>query len=137
MDLAQKLNFNLVSPERSLFSAKVEMVTVPGEEGEMGILPGHAPILSSIRPGLIRVYEQEVIINSFFAAEGFVKVDSCGCMVLADEVIPLQELQEDSLKKDIKNFEEELNSSSILKKKELLKTKISLTHKKLEIINQL
>ena len=55
--MAELLDFELVSPERRLARAKVAMVVVPGAEGDFGVLPGHAPMMSTIRPGAIAIHE--------------------------------------------------------------------------------
>ncbi|MEM8916262.1 MAG: ATP synthase F1 subunit epsilon, partial [Pseudomonadota bacterium] len=91
--MAEKFDFQLVSPERVLFSAEVDMVVVPGVEGNFGVLKGHAPLLSTVRPGIIDVYEERKAISSqIFVAGGFAEVTGSRCTVLAEEASPLSEL---------------------------------------------
>ena len=65
--MAEQLTFELVSPERLLFSTDVEMVVVPGGEGDFGVLAGHAPLVSTVRTGVIDVYGSDSISDSIFS----------------------------------------------------------------------
>jgi F-type H+-transporting ATPase subunit epsilon len=69
--MADKLQFELVSPERLLLSEPVGMVVVPGSEGNFGVLPGHALFISTVRPGVIDVYEDKTITERIFVSGGF------------------------------------------------------------------
>ena len=87
-----RIAFELVSPERLLVSRDVDMVVVPGEEGDFGALPGHAPFMSSVRPGTVEVYEGEEASARLFVAGGFAEVTSDRCTVLAEEAFPLADV---------------------------------------------
>ena len=89
--MADLLNFELVSPERLLSSAKVAMVVVPGSEGDFGVLPGHAPMMSTIRPGIIEVYATEGATPSarYQIEGGFAEVTPEGLTILAEAVTAL------------------------------------------------
>ncbi|GGI83326.1 hypothetical protein GCM10007973_19760 [Polymorphobacter multimanifer] len=80
--------FELVSPERMLASANVAMVVVPGAEGDFGVLPGHAPLMSTIRPGIIEVYATEGSSPSarYEIEGGFAEVTPEGLTILAEAV---------------------------------------------------
>lgn len=82
----------LVSPERLLLSRPVEMATIPAAEGEMGVLPGHAPMIVALRGGVIRVRENGAESERLFVAGGFAEVTPERCTVLADEVVPVAQL---------------------------------------------
>jgi F-type H+-transporting ATPase subunit epsilon len=90
--LADKLQFEVVSPERLLLSRQVDMVVVPGVEGDFGALPGHARFLSAVRPGVIAVYEGAQVVDRIFVAGGFAEVTHAACTVLADEAMALADL---------------------------------------------
>lgn len=85
--MADRIQFELVAPERLILSEMVEMVVVPGTEGNFGVLPGHAPLISTIRPGTIDVYEGRAIRQRIFVAGGIAEVVPERCTVLADEAI--------------------------------------------------
>ena len=86
--MADTLKLELVSPERLLLSEQVEMVLVPGAEGVFGVLPLHAPTLSTLRPGFVDVYQNNAVKERFFVTGGFAEVTATGCTVLVDEAIP-------------------------------------------------
>jgi F-type H+-transporting ATPase subunit epsilon len=91
-----KVAFELVAPERLLFSADVDMVVVPGSEGDFGVLPGHSPLIASVRPGVIDIYEGGIdarfIRERIFVAGGFAEVNEERCTVLAEEALPLRDI---------------------------------------------
>jgi len=68
--MPDRLEFELVTPERLLFSEMVEMVVVPGTEGNFGVLRGHAPLISTIRPGMIEIYEGQTVTRRIFVVSG-------------------------------------------------------------------
>ncbi|MEW6090682.1 F0F1 ATP synthase subunit epsilon [Parvibaculum sp.] len=106
--MAEKLNFDLVSPERLLLSEKVDMVTVPGAEGDMGIMAGHAPAMSTLRPGVIGVQVEGQPERRYFVRGGFAEVTPAGLTVLAEHTVPLAELDADALAREIANAEEDV-----------------------------
>lgn len=106
--MAEKLNFDLVSPERLLLSEQVDMVTVPGAEGDMGIMGGHAPVMSTLRPGVIGVQVEGQPERRYFVRGGFAEVTPAGLTVLAEHTVPLAELDAEALAREIANAEEDL-----------------------------
>jgi len=89
--VASKITFDLVSPEKLLLSQAVDMVTVPGTEGYMGVLAGHAPVVSTLRAGMIDILNDGVDTR-FFIRGGFAEISATKITVLADEAIPMTEL---------------------------------------------
>ena len=102
------LHFELVSPSRLLFSGEVASVTLPGTEGDMGILPGHAPVLSTLRPGVITVTRDAGEELRIFVRGGFAEVNPSGLTVLAETAIPLSELDATTIAGQVRNAEEDL-----------------------------
>jgi F-type H+-transporting ATPase subunit epsilon len=105
---ADKVRFDLVSPERLLRSEDVDMVVVPGSEGDFGVLPGHAPIISTIRPGVIEVYKGTAAPDRIFIAGGICEVSADRCTVLADDAVEVSTLDRANLEKRLKDAEEDL-----------------------------
>jgi F-type H+-transporting ATPase subunit epsilon len=103
--MADKLQFELVSPEKLLLSEPVGMVVVPGAEGNFGVLPGHALLISTVRPGVIDVYEDRTVTERIFVSGGFAEVTPERCTVLADEAVPLSSLDRAAADADAKTFE--------------------------------
>ncbi len=102
------LHFELVSPARLLFSGDVDSVIIPGTEGEMTILAGHAPLLSTLKPGVITVNKSGGTSERIFVKGGMVEVNPQGLTVLAEVAIPMAELNADALAKQIRNAEEDV-----------------------------
>ena len=102
------LHFELVSPARLLFSGDVASVTVPGTEGEMGIFPGHAPVLSTLKPGVVTVTRDGGSTERIFVRGGFAEVNPKGLTVLAEVAIPIAELDAAALAQQIKDAEEDV-----------------------------
>jgi F-type H+-transporting ATPase subunit epsilon len=90
--MPNQVQFELVTPERLLLSEAVDMVVVPGTEGNFGVLPGHALLMSTIRPGTIEVYQGQRVTRRLFVAGGFAEVTPERCTVLAEEAVPADAL---------------------------------------------
>jgi|SRR5579862_5751414 len=103
--MADKVQFELVSPEKLLLSEAVDMVVVPGTEGNFGVLPGHALFISTVRPGVIDVYEDKNISERIFVSGGFAEVTPERCTVLADEAVPLSSLERGAIEAEAKTLE--------------------------------
>ena len=85
--MADTVEFELVSPSRLLKSEPVEMVVVPGAEGDVGIPPNHSPLICTVRPGVIKVFEGGNVTEEIFVAGGFCEVSPERCTVLAEEAV--------------------------------------------------
>ncbi len=80
------IHFELVTPERAVLSTNAHMVVVPGSEGDMGILAGHAPVMTTIRDGEIRIYSNPTtVVQRITVAGGFAEVNEAGLTVLAEQ----------------------------------------------------
>lgn len=77
--------FELVTPRKVIFSETVDMAVVPGSEGNFGVLKGHAPLISQVRPGFVEIYSGEKVVSRFYVAGGFAEVNGESCSVLAEE----------------------------------------------------
>jgi F-type H+-transporting ATPase subunit epsilon len=108
--MAERVQFELVTPERLLLSEMVEMVVVPGSEGNFGVLPGHAPLISSIRPGTIDVYEGQTVTRRIFVVSGIAEVTPERCTVLADEALPPDELDRAAIEAELQTVQGNLPS---------------------------
>jgi F-type H+-transporting ATPase subunit epsilon len=103
-----ELRFELVAPERLLYSGDVAQVVVPGSEGEFTVLPQHAPVLSTLKPGVLTVTGLDGETSRIFVRGGFAEVNPAGLTVLAEEAIPLAELSSDQLDQQLRDAEEDL-----------------------------
>jgi F-type H+-transporting ATPase subunit epsilon len=125
--------FELVSPERVLLSEEVKMVTVPGEEGDFGVLARHAPLLSSIRPGVVSVTALDGGVRKIFVAGGFADVGPELLSVLAEEAIDVTDLNKAELEGQLKGLEDDLGfAKDDALKTAQLRNQITLTAAKIQ-----
>jgi F-type H+-transporting ATPase subunit epsilon len=108
--MPEQVNFELVTPERVVLSEMVDMVVVPGTEGNFGVLPGHALLISTIRPGTIDVYQSQQVVRRIFVVGGFAEVTPERCTVLADEALPAEELDRATIDAELQVIEGNLPS---------------------------
>jgi F-type H+-transporting ATPase subunit epsilon len=108
--MPDRVQFELVTPERLLLSETVEMVVIPGTEGNFGVLPGHAPLISSIRPGTIDIYEGQAITRRIFVVSGIAEVTPDLCTVLADEAMAPDEVDRGAIEAELQTVEGNLPS---------------------------
>ena len=106
--VADKVAFQLVAPERLLTSAEVDMVVVPGSEGDFGVLPQHSLFMSVLRPGVIETYEGGQVSRRIFVGGGFAEVNARGCTVLAEEAIPVEEIDLEHARRRLANAQDDL-----------------------------
>ena len=108
--MADKLHFELVSPEKLLKSAEVDMVVVPGTEGDFGVLPLHAPVVSTLRTGIIEVHndnDQEKLL----VVGGFAEVNADGLTILAELATPLSEVDRSAYEAQLKDLSEDVQDA--------------------------
>ena len=107
------ISFDLVSPEQLVFNDKAGMIIVPGKEGDIGVLPGHSKLLSSLRAGRVMVYgEDKHLLQSFFVSGGFVEINPEKCIVLAEEVEEMSALDKGTIEQQVRELENETSDES-------------------------
>ena len=94
--MSERLTFDMVSPEKHLFSAEVDVVTVPGSEGDFGVLVNHSPMMSVLRPGIVLV-EDGGTTTRYFVQGGFADVTPDGLTILAEQALALDGEDKDAL----------------------------------------
>ena len=109
--MGDTVQFELVSPERLLVSAPVEMVVGPGAQGDFGVLPGHAPLISTVRTGVISIFDGGKVNRRIFVSGGFAEVTPERCTVLADEAVALESADRTAIDARIKAAREELTDA--------------------------
>ena len=106
----EKLNLEVVSPEKLIMSKSVDMVTVSGTEGDFGVLPGHTALVSSIRPGLLKI-EADKDVEIFFISGGFIEVIEDKVSILATDVISPNDINISKCEDKIKKYNEKIEAS--------------------------
>lgn len=111
--MAEHVRFELVSPEKLVLETEAALVTVPGEEGEFGVLPGHAPVVSGLRPGLVSICEtnDSHVDRRIFVPGGFAEVNGDRLTILAEAAIDPEGVDPARLAQDIRDAEDDLNDS--------------------------
>ncbi len=103
-------HFELVSPERLIFSGDVAQVDVPGEEGEFGVFADHAPYVATLKPGVLTIYRegtpQRIVVRG-----GFAEVGPTGLTVLAEQATPVSEIDAAAIAQAIKDAEEDVSDA--------------------------
>jgi len=107
-----KVTFRLVMPERELLATEADMVVVPGSEGDFGVLHGHAPLISTVRPGVLEVLQGNKVEQRFLVVGGIAEVTPERCTVLADEATPFEQVTPEQLADRERLAQEELSDAA-------------------------
>ncbi|MEH6632406.1 MAG: F0F1 ATP synthase subunit epsilon [Halopseudomonas aestusnigri] len=130
----QQVEFELVSPEKLLLSKSVDMVVVPGEEGDFGVLPRHAPMISTVRPGVIAIYSGKEISERIFVAGGFAEVTTERCTVLAEIAQPVSELDKATVQQQLQDAKEDYSDAKDDAGRDAARKQIELSEARLTAI---
>jgi F-type H+-transporting ATPase subunit epsilon len=127
--------FELVSPERLLLSQEVAMVVVPGEEGDFGVLPRHAALISTVRAGVISIYQsRQQVSDRIFVAGGFAEVTPERCTVLAEVATPVSEIDRAETEQRLRNAQEDLVDAKTDQERALAEREIVISSEMLRAI---
>ena len=106
-----KINFDFVSPEASIVSSEVEMVLIPGIDGDAGILPNHSPFMTTLRQGIVEVTFEEGNVKMYLVEGGFADITQDKMTILAENSLNLSESDSNTLKNEIEIINEKLVSA--------------------------
>ncbi|MGC4024936.1 MAG: F0F1 ATP synthase subunit epsilon [Mesorhizobium sp.] len=109
--MAEAFKFELVSPERLLVSESVESVVIPGTEGEMTVMANHAPVMTTIKPGVVTVKPASGAEQRFVVFGGFADILPSGCTLLAEEAVAVQDINREDLDRRIQEAREDVNDA--------------------------
>lgn len=132
--MAEKLHFELVSPERLILSESVDLVTVPGKEGDIGVLAGHAPLMTTLRPGVINIDDAGRPQRRIFVRGGFAEVTSAGLTVLAEFTVPIEELDRATIDREIGYATEDVNDAKSEEARQAAQEKLDHLRQLLEVV---
>ncbi len=133
--MAEQIQFELVSPEQLLVSQPVEMVVVPGTEGDFGVLPGHAPLVSTVRPGVIAIYESGQVAQRIFVAGGFAEVTPERCTVLAEQAMPVGAINRETADAEIRDARDDLMEARDESERTRIEARIAIAEAKLAALD--
>ena len=132
-----KVEFELVSPEKLLLSRAVDMVVVPGAEGDMGVLPRHSPTITTVRPGTIVIYEGGAVSDRIFIAGGFAEVSDNRCTVLAEEALPVEGIDKATAQQSLADAREDISSADSDTARKLAETAVAVAEAKIQAVDSL
>ena len=110
--LPEVVEFELVAPERLVQSKSVDMVVVPCAEGDIGVLPGHSPLIGTVRPGVVDIHEGGKVTEQVFVSGGFVEVTSDRCTLLAEEAMAVSDIKREDVDARIDAAKQALEKAS-------------------------
>lgn len=99
------LHFELVAPERVLFSGEVEAVMLPGTEGDMTVLPGHAPVMAMLKTGFVQITDHKNEGRRVLIRGGFAEINQDGVSVLAESATPVEEVTPETIAREIEGLQ--------------------------------
>lgn len=132
--MADKVKFELVSPQRLLMSEAVDMVVVPGAEGDFGVMAEHAPLISTVRPGTITVYRGDAVSDRIFVAGGFAEVTGERCTVLAEEAERLDDIDRTAVESQLQMLRSDLGAAQSEDERSVLESRIAIAEAKIEAL---
>jgi F-type H+-transporting ATPase subunit epsilon len=126
-----KVQFELVSPEALVLSVDADMVVVPGAEGDFGVLPRHSRLISTVRPGVINVYQGGSVDQQIFVSGGFAEVTPERCTVLATEALQISAIDTAAVEAEIRDLTDDLSDATTEEEKGKIHTAIVIAQSKL------
>ena len=120
MDQLAKLKLQILTPVKKFLDEEIDMVTIPAQEGEMGILPGHIAMIAALSAGLVRIYQGGAVVRTIFVHGGFVKIDNEQVIMLIEEALDKMHIDYNDALSHIKEIESKLMNSDDPEYKKLL-----------------
>ena len=127
--------FELITPSKNLISGDFDMVVVPGEEGDFGVLPHHSNLISQIRPGVLNIYKNDKVDKSFFLYSGFAEVSNNQLIVLSETAFDVNEFKLNVYKNNISKYEKLKNQTKSESEVSFFEKKIKEINTIIEILN--
>ncbi|MDP6032009.1 MAG: ATP synthase F1 subunit epsilon [Alphaproteobacteria bacterium] len=110
--MREKVAFELISPEKLLISGDGDMVLVPGAEGDFGVLPDHSLLISGVRPGVLEIHNDGKVDERIFVSGGVAEVTPERCIVLAEQAVPVDELDTKEIEARISDLRDDVDASA-------------------------
>lgn len=107
----EQIDFELVSPEKLLLSEGADMVVIPGADGDIGAMYRHAPLITSLKPGVVGLYDGRTVRDRYFVAGGFAEITNERCTVLAEHPTKLSEIKQSDAEQELKDAREDVQDA--------------------------
>lgn len=130
------LQFELTSPDKVALAKAVALVNVPGPNGMFGVLPGHAPMVTTIAPGIVEVYanDEHTVTERVFVTGGYCEVTTERCSLLADEILSLSELDKKAVQNEINELIKQRGELGPEDEGEKIEEKLAIAMAKLQVV---
>ncbi len=132
--MAERLEFELVSPEQLLVSQPAEMVVIPGGEGYYGVLAGHIPMITTVKPGVIEMYNEGHVTDRIFVTGGFTEVSQTRCTVLVDSAVKVRQIDREKAEQDVRNFKEDVEDATNETEREAAEARLEIARARFEAV---
>ncbi len=109
--MADTMQFDLVSPERRLASVQAREIRIPGADGDLTAMPGHAPLITTLRPGILRIIKADGASDDYAVTGGFAEISAGGTSLLAEEALHVSEMTQEIARSFIARAEEQLRAA--------------------------
>ena len=131
--MSNMLQFELASPERMVISKAVVMATVPSGKGTYGVLVAHAPMITTVTPGVVEVYENDdvTITDRIFVEGGFAEVTGTRCTVLAERAVPVSQLNRQAIEAELKAIEDDRAKTETEEDRDAIEARLTVATAKL------
>lgn len=108
---------------------------MPGAEGDFGVLAGHSPMISTVRPGIIEVHDGDRVVNRVFVAGGFAEVTATRCTVLAEQAVPVAEIDRAKAEQELKDLNEDLADAKTDADRQRVEAKLAVAQAKVDAVS--
>jgi len=132
--MTDKVEFELVTPEKLLLSQPVDMVVAPGTDGYFGVLIEHIPFITSLRPGVVETYEGDRLTEQYFIDGGFAQVTRTHCTILVDSATKLSEIDRGEAEQALQNLIEDLEDAKTDAEREAIQAKLEVAEVKVQFL---
>ena len=134
--MAESFTFELVSPEALVLSGEASQVVVPGTDGYFTVLAEHAPVMSTVKPGVLDVTMSDGSSHKVFVRGGFADVSPAGLTLLAEHAVSLEDLDMDELDAQIQNAREDISDADTDDKKAKAEARLAQLEESREAVTQ-
>lgn len=109
--MAELFQLDIVTPDRMALSDKIEMVVAPGTEGDFGVMAYHAPFISSLKPGVIAIYDGNTITSQYAISGGYAEVSNNTCVIIAEELLEPKQIDRSATMEEVRVLSEQLKNA--------------------------
>ncbi len=132
--MSNRIEFELVTPEQLLVSQPVHMVVVPGGEGYYGVLAGHIPMITTVEPGVIEVFDETSVLERVFVSGGFAETTQTRITVLAAEAVRIRNIDGEAIEQSVQNLTEDLEDAETEAERSAVNAKLRVARAKLDAV---